>query len=318
MNQEAQQDLTYHHEVTHNTEEHSAAWRGWQITCDQVTDGKFEGEVTELAFSDLQLIRDRSNQALVKTGQAMKNFLTFSVPARQHAQEFYCEGHLSVANHILIAPGDRLPEIHTPSNLDIFCISVDLDVIKHMLNNQGIESGLNSYASSTYLKEACFGEELSDYLHTIFSSELSTQVLEYSRIQDGIKDTIMQHLIDLADAGDNYAVTPLARKVMVDRAREYVLANLDTPPTILELCNVVGASRRKLQYCFQETFGLSPVSYLRIMRLNAAHRDLLHYSNQYNIQDVAAKWGFLHYGRFASEYRTLFAELPSQTIKRAS
>jgi len=94
-------------------------------------------------------------------------------------------------------------------------------------------------------------------------------------------------------------------------------AHPDQPPSILELCNRVGASRRKLQYCFQETLGINPVAYLRTLRLNAAHRALRRGAGE-SVQDVAARWGFCHLSRFARDYRRLFGQLPSTTLKTAT
>jgi AraC family ethanolamine operon transcriptional activator len=33
------------------------------------------------------------------------------------------------------------------------------------------------------------------------------------------------------------------------------------------------------------------------------------------VNDVANRWGFWHMGRFASDYRRQFGELPSETLK---
>jgi hypothetical protein len=30
---------------------------------------------------------------------------------------------------------------------------------------------------------------------------------------------------------------------------------------------------------------------------------------------VASRWGFMHFGRFAQQYRQLFGEAPSQTLR---
>jgi len=34
------------------------------------------------------------------------------------------------------------------------------------------------------------------------------------------------------------------------------------------------------------------------------------------VQEMAARWGFWHLSRFSSDYRTLFGETPSQTLRR--
>lgn len=49
------------------------------------------------------------------------------------------------------------------------------------------------------------------------------------------------------------------------------------------------------------------------MRLNGARRDLLAGSTT---GDAVAKWGFWHWSRFSHDYRALFGERPSDTLRR--
>jgi transcriptional regulator GlxA family with amidase domain len=39
---------------------------------------------------------------------------------------------------------------------------------------------------------------------------------------------------------------------------------------------------------------------------------------QTTVAEVAMQWSFWHLGRFSSSYYSLFKELPSETLKRAS
>jgi AraC family ethanolamine operon transcriptional activator len=104
------------------------------------------------------------------------------------------------------------------------------------------------------------------------------------------------------------------RARIVSRARERVVASgADGSLTVEGLCRELAVSRRALQYSFQEVLGLSPLAYLRAVRLNGARRAIKQCSS---VSDAATAWGFWHFGRFAQDYRALFGELPSQTFKR--
>jgi AraC family ethanolamine operon transcriptional activator len=87
--------------------------------------------------------------------------------------------------------------------------------------------------------------------------------------------------------------------------------------TLNTLCQVTQVSARTLQHAFLEHFGLSPKAYLRVQRLNDAHRELFA-SNPHDarVAEIAHRQGFWHMGQFASDYKQLFGELPSNTLRK--
>jgi AraC family ethanolamine operon transcriptional activator len=53
-----------------------------------------------------------------------------------------------------------------------------------------------------------------------------------------------------------------------------------------------------------------------MFRLNGVRKDLLiSVPKKDKVVDIALNWGFIELGRFSGEYRLLFKELPSQTLK---
>lgn len=104
---------------------------------------------------------------------------------------------------------------------------------------------------------------------------------------------------------------------VVRRARDYVHERLDEPLQILDLCQVLGVSRRWLQRSFNEVMGLGPWAYLHTMRLNGARRMLLRATPGARVSDAVEAYGFWHLSRFSRDYRRQFGELPSQTLQRA-
>lgn len=100
------------------------------------------------------------------------------------------------------------------------------------------------------------------------------------------------------------------------RAEAWLRQNLAEPPTIAALCAALSASERTLHEAFREHLGATPKAYLKTLRLNAAHHDLLRARPSTRVTDVALDWGFVHFGWFSQDYRRLFAETPSQTLQR--
>ena len=66
-----------------------------------------------------------------------------------------------------------------------------------------------------------------------------------------------------------------------------------------------------------EAFGRPPATLLAELRLNAAHRALLQPGKDTSVTKVAARYGFVHFGRFAATYQRQFGELPSVTFAKA-
>jgi AraC family transcriptional regulator, ethanolamine operon transcriptional activator len=56
---------------------------------------------------------------------------------------------------------------------------------------------------------------------------------------------------------------------------------------------------------------------VKSVRLTAARRALQDPSATTSVTDVALQRGFFHLGRFAHDYRELFGESPSETLRRA-
>ena len=105
----------------------------------------------------------------------------------------------------------------------------------------------------------------------------------------------------------------------VRRAQEYIEARLDVPVSLAELCDHVGASARALQTAFRAHCGQSPMEFLRHARLDRIRSELRAAAPQDThtlpIAQLAARYGFLHAGRFAADYRQRFGESPSQTLR---
>ncbi|MGP9017211.1 AraC family transcriptional regulator [Streptomyces sp. BR1] len=87
------------------------------------------------------------------------------------------------------------------------------------------------------------------------------------------------------------------------------------PFTTTELAAVAQVGARWLQEGFRRHLGMSPMAYLRDVRMTRVNQELRQGSPcQLTVGEVAYRWGFTHLGRFADSYRTRFGELPSQTL----
>jgi AraC family ethanolamine operon transcriptional activator len=84
-----------------------------------------------------------------------------------------------------------------------------------------------------------------------------------------------------------------------------------------ELAAAADVSERTLRTAFNEYFGIGPVRYLQLRQLHRVNHDLRASDPETeSVTDVLLEHGVWEFGRFASRYRRLFGELPSETLRR--
>lgn len=108
------------------------------------------------------------------------------------------------------------------------------------------------------------------------------------------------------------AVLPRHLKTVED----YMRAHLDAPITNEQLAQLAGVSLRTLYNSFKKFRGVTPMRYLKDLRMEKVREELLDTGKLRNVTTVATRWGFFELGRFAAEYRKRYGESPSDTLRR--
>lgn len=100
------------------------------------------------------------------------------------------------------------------------------------------------------------------------------------------------------------------------RARDYIHEHLSAPITLADLVGVSGVPGRTLLKHFRDAHGVSPMRYVRELRMQRVRAELASGAAA-RVADCALRWGFAHPGRFSIDYRRRFGESPSSTLARA-
>ena len=101
------------------------------------------------------------------------------------------------------------------------------------------------------------------------------------------------------------------------RAIAYIETHLAEPIGLPEIAAAARLSPRGLQAAFRRHLDTTPMAYLRTVRIDAAHTDLLTAASRGDtVTAVAARWGFAHPSRFAAAYRAQYGEAPGDTMRR--
>jgi AraC-like DNA-binding protein len=109
-----------------------------------------------------------------------------------------------------------------------------------------------------------------------------------------------------------------ARPAAVRDAMDIIETSPQMPLTTATLAMQCHISVRTLQEGFRKHLGMSPMAYLRTVRLRHAHRDLRSaYPSHVTVASIARRWGFTHLGRFAAAHKAMFGQTPLQVLHSA-
>ncbi len=144
-------------------------------------------------------------------------------------------------------------------------------------------------------------------------------VLEHPIVARLLDEQLLDALLDIlvSEPADRESLAQRRHHAIMRKVMPFIEANVARPLTLTELCEVGGCSAKLLEMVFVQAYGHTPNRHLRLRRLWGARRSLLvaQCANA-TVSQIACAWGFWELGRFASAYRHLFGESPSQTLRR--
>ncbi|WP_020558423.1 helix-turn-helix domain-containing protein [Thiofilum flexile] len=292
---------------------HASNLTGWQQEYDQLSRGRFFGSIVELSFDKLQVFREDTNRALQQKCKVWANSIWLGIPLAQQA-ECRINGQAVGADRVMCRAGNSDFDLSTPQDYSLYGLVIDYNTLLETARLQGLTLNWKELHESGRLQLPNKTLENARFVLARLLDEHEPQTNHHAAY-----DLLLMLLLELLKvATPEHAKIPSYphRKQVVDEVRSYISAHPDTLLTITDLCKIANVSRRALQYSFASILGISPLRYLRVSRLNGVRRTLMQIPQYNTVADIASQWGFWHMSQFAKDYRELFDELPSQTLKR--
>lgn len=295
-----------------DADEHAHNLTNWQQEYDQLSDGSFYGRIDEVTLEGLQVFKEHTNRSLRQQCNVWADSIWLGIPAQPSDSRI--NGLVIGHDQLMCRPGSCDFELMTPERFDIYGIVVKQDVLLQAAEIQGL--ALKGLSLNEYPRLTVQQQTLNDVRY------LLERVLNHNA--NGLNNQMQQDVVTMGLLRLLQEETPASspapsyahRKAVVDRVKEYLASHADAPVTMTELCELAHVSRRTLQYSFETILGISPLRFLRTARLNRVRRNLSDPISDSSVAVVAANWGFWHPGQFAKDYKQLFGENPSETVKR--
>jgi AraC-like DNA-binding protein len=150
--------------------------------------------------------------------------------------------------------------------------------------------------------------------------ECADSLMRHRLVWDPLVESLIHGLLLVADHPHSQALAAPAQPgpAAVRNAVDLIEAGPHLPLTTSTLAKQCHVSARTLQEGFRRHLGMSPMAYLRVVRLRCAHRDLRSANPSHSsVASIAHRWGFTHLGRFAAAHQKMFGETPLKTLRSA-
>lgn len=150
-------------------------------------------------------------------------------------------------------------------------------------------------------------------------AESSADILAQPEAARALEHSLVHAMIMCLDANRPVQMGrgTLYHTAIIARFEEVLAANYDRPLHLAEICTSIGVTERTLRASCVEHLGMGPVRYLCLRRLHLVRHALIRASSATaTVTQIATGAGFFELGRFAGEYRALFGETPSATLRR--
>lgn len=308
--------------TTDDLDVHARSQPGWELHYEQLTPGRFAGLIHHEMLPGMRLVHERCNVGVRQTGHFPEGHVGFALSLETVGAAIF-NGQRVEPDAIMLGRHGAL-DLCTPAPYALIAVVVDDELLVPLWQS------LYGRPPSAWMESQLAVPGRAPLVASLRELHLRTMAEAASRLALGggggadetsarqLRDALLIEWLEaLPDSVDPSALpSALTRKRLVDKACALMLEHADEPLSMLDVCRRVGASRRKLNYCFQDALGTSPVKYLRAVRLNGVRRDLL--AGAPSVQAAAARWGFWHLGQFSRDYKQQFGELPSMTLKGAS
>lgn len=135
--------------------------------------------------------------------------------------------------------------------------------------------------------------------------------------EEELLDALVQLLRASTWTSDRHVGRPqVSRGRAIARCLELINESEGQPLFISDLCRVTQVSERTLRNIFQEYFGVAPMRLLLVRQLREIRSALLAADPaEQTVMKIAARFGIWDFSLFARNYRALYAEAPSQTLR---
>jgi len=293
----------------------------WDHQYRQVSPGAFRGGLLLTQTGSLGIFRNRWERAIHYRGVAPKGTIGLAITLTQPGEAHWM-GQPVTVDDVIVQPCGMEAEYISASLWDSVVFTLpEVDFLQQIADISHADPveilRRPSVVHLTTQVAAKVREACTAYLHSAEQSLARPDAP--SALPEMAKSTaelIARALVSSRRPRDRKPSCSRQRQ-LIGKAVDYYEHCEDEAIRINNLCRELGVSERTLRYTFCNLTGMPPLAFLKRQRLNRVHRSLRRADPAETlVKQVALTHGFSHLGHFSREYRQMFGEAPSETLRR--
>jgi AraC family ethanolamine operon transcriptional activator len=298
-----------------DVEELNFAVSPWDLDMRQVSAGALHATLDFIHLDGLLLTRERWSHGVLATGATPAGYVALAGPSSQRSFK-WCGEEIAAGR---VACGVDVAECDfvVPDRAAHWVILAPVGQIAGWAGDQSVVQRLESKrvlrcAPALTRKISRTVDRCVDVTRSC--PALLTETRLTAVMARDLREAITMLVTNAAGSVDRRIARP--RELACREAMSIVEGAAD-PISVGELAAQVGVSTRSLERAFRERLGISPKQFVRLHRQSRLHRALrLARADGTTVTQVALGLGFTELGRMAGEYKQVFGELPSATLRR--
>jgi AraC-like DNA-binding protein len=280
--------------------------------------GAFRARLTQVALHRIRLSAAEEYLPRIAFVAVPHDMILVSLANRSGPSPIWGGTETRAGDMIILGPGQR---VHTRTGGPCRWTAIRMPEGDFVRYGQALSgTGFDVPPAARWRPSPAALRELRELHQTaVRMAEARSRALADVEAVHGLEQQLIHALIECLSAGPNDMETLAAGRHREILARLEDLLQAKRFWRVTEICAALGVSERTLRICCEEQLGMGPTEYVRRGRMQLVYRALGNGNpGAVSISAVARRYGFRGLGRFAANYRALFGELPSATLRRGS
>ncbi len=300
------------------------AAQGWDLDFQQLSASVEPCWLEQYSTEGMLYSRASFDSHFHQMGGPVVGFRTFALRAYGCSDFRWCD-EAAYPNSLIVFPeGGQFESISRPG-FDIFTVSLSSTLLARIAETefQSPLSILLSEQGQICHLAASTVRGLRSQLHRLSNNLGHSRVdqAEQNGLLQGweVEHVLARGILECLDRSRFHPPRDSRSKRMkaLEKAIEIIRWRATDKLCISDLASQTGVSRRTLESAFQDGIGVSPAAYLKATRLRALNRNLLQTArDESSVANICQLHGFINLGQLAADYRAMFGELPSVTLRR--